>query len=123
MVLHQNRLRISFKNEKMMITRSMGYRGYGTHSQWRTGVWGIWAMGYRSMGHMGNEVQGCGAHGQWGTGVWGTCMGNAVQGMGHRGMGYRSMRHMGNGVKGVWGTWAMGYRGMGCRGMGYMYGQ
>ena len=58
----------------------MGHRGYGPHRQWVT-----WAMGYRGMGHMGNEahwgyrVQGYGAHGVWGT----------------RGMG-----HMGNGVQG-----------------------
>ena len=60
-----------------MITRSMGYRGYGTH---------VWSMGYRGMGHIGNGVQGAvvwgtcmgnevqvyGAHGQWDAGVWGT---------------------------------------------------
>ena len=46
-------------------------------------------MGYRGMGHMGNEahwgyrVQGYGAHGVWGT----------------RGMG-----HVGNGIHGQWGT-------------------
>ena len=58
----------------------MGYRGYGPHRQWVT-----WPMGYRGMGHMGNEahwgyrVQGYGAHGVWGT---------------------RRMGHMGNGVQG-----------------------
>ena len=49
-------------------------------------------MGYRGMGHMGNE-----AH--WG--VW-------VQGYGHRGYG----------VQGVWAMWAMGYRVMGHMGNG-----
>ena len=34
-------------------------------------------MGYRSMGHIGNGVQGAG--------VWGTCMGNEVQGYGAHG--------------------------------------
>ena len=80
-----------------MITRSMGYRGYGTHGQWGTGVW---------------------TYGQWGTGVWGTCMGNEVQGYGHIGNGVQGA--------GVWGTymgkevqgygahvWAMRYRGVG----------
>ena len=66
----------------------MGHMGNGSHGQWGTGVWGIWAMrptggmGYRGMGHMGNR----------GTG----------------GMGYK-----GYGPCGQWDTWVMGYRGMG----------
>ena len=69
-------------------TRGMVHMGNGSHGQWGTGVWGIWAMrptgdmGYRGMGHMDNR----------GTG----------------GMGYK-----GYGPYGQWDTWVMGYRGMG----------
>ena len=51
----------------------MGHKGNGSHRQWGTGVWGIWAMrptggyGYRGMGY-----KGYGPHGQRDTGVWAT---------------------------------------------------
>ena len=59
----------------------MGHIGNGSHGQWGTGVWDIWAMrptggiGYRGMGHMDNRgtwgmgYKGYGPCGQWGTGV------------------------------------------------------
>ena len=70
-----------------------GVQGYGVYRQWGTGYgphrqWVSWAMGYRGMGHMGNE-----AH--WGYRVWGTWAIGA-----HRVWGTRGMGHMGNGVQG-----------------------
>ena len=56
----------------------MDHIGNGSHGQWGTGVWGIWAM--RPTG---------------GTGVWGTWAIGAHGVWGTRGMG-----HVGNGVKG-----------------------
>ena len=58
------------------------------------------AMGYRGMGHMGNETH-RGKEVQW---VWGTW----------------PIRPTGYGVQGVWGTWAIGhngYRGYGVQGV------
>ena len=62
-------------------THGLQGQGYGAHRQWRTqlwgtwamgtGVWDTWAMGYRGIGQwgiVGNWVQGLWAHGQWGTG-------------------------------------------------------
>ena len=51
-------------------------------------------MGYRGMGHMGNEA--------------------------HRGYRYRGMGYKGYGPHGQWDTWAMGYRGMSHMGKGPM---
>ena len=51
-------------------------------------------MGYRGMGHMGNEAHwGYGVQGYGAQGVWGT----------------RGMDHMGNGVQGYgqWGPWVI----------------
>ena len=56
-------------------------------------------MGYRGIGHMGNET-----HRGRGTGVWGTW----------------PIRPKGYGVQGVWGTWVIGhngYRGYGVQGV------
>ena len=67
-------------------TEGMGHIGNGSHGQWGTGVWGIWAMrptggiGYRGMGHMGNR-------GTWGTRGMGH-VGNGYMGNGHRGMSH-----------------------------------
>ena len=49
--------------------RAMGYRGYWSHGQW--GLWAMGtqgAMGYRDIGHMGNETY----RGKEVQGVWGT---------------------------------------------------
>ena len=69
--------------------------GDGSHGQWGTGVWGIWAM----EAHWGYGVQGTGVWGTWAIGaqgVWGT------RGMGHVGneahmgvIGYRATGRMG----------------------------
>ena len=64
--------------------RSMGYSRYGAHGQWVTRGMGTWAMGYR----------GYGPHQQWGTG-----------GMGH--MGNDTYRQW------VWGTGGNRYMGNG----------
>ena len=59
-------------------------------------------MGYRGMGHMGNDAD-------WGYRVQGGHMGNR----GTWGMGYKRY-----GPHGQWDTWAMGYRGMSHMGKG-----
>ena len=56
------------------------------------GIWGIWVIGYRSMGHMVNGVQGYGVWGTWAIGV------------------------MGQWSTGGIGTWVMGCKGSGPHG-------
>ena len=74
-------------------TGGMDHICNGSHGQWGTGVWGIWAMRptgviwYSGIGHTDNR------------GTWG--------------MGYK-----GYGPRGQWDTWAMGYRGMSHMGKG-----
>ena len=64
-------------------------------------VWGLSAMGYKGMGHMGN-----GSHGQWDTG-----------GMGHMGNeAHWGVWVQGYGAQGVWGTRGMGHVGNGAHG-------
>ena len=76
------------------------------------------AMGYRGIGHMGNETH----RGKEVQGVWGTWpirpTGYGVQGVWGMGyMGNRSQWVQGYRVQGVWGTGGMGYRGYGIQGV------
>ena len=73
-------------------TRDMRYRGMSNRVQ---GYGAYWQWGTRSMGHMGNGIQG----------VWGIWAMRPTGGYGYRGMGYK-----GYGPCGQWdtGLWAMG---------------
>ena len=92
----------------------MGYKGY---VQWGTGVWSLWAMGYRGYGPHRQWVT-------WDTGVWGIWAMRPTGGIGYRGMGHMGNRgtwgmgYKGYGLCGQWDTWAMGYRGMSHMGKG-----
>ena len=99
-----------------IVYRGYGVQGYRPHGPWglwamgAQGVWGtgVWAMGYRGMGPMGN-----GAQGVWGTRVW------ATWAMGYRGYGaYGQWGPLGVWVQGVWGTRGMGHVGKGIQGYG-----